>query len=141
MVSYEKKSDLEERDTSVDTKDTDSGPTTSNALPLSTFPEGGWRAWSVVIGVYDYFTCPWRLWDNQFCRWLTQFCTFGYLFSASLFRANEIISRQDTQMHMACTMVWYLQYLWLVKLIFLENRFLCSKLSGENEHFLADQVS
>lgn len=63
IVSFEKQSDLEDRDTSMDDKDADfeSGPTTSDAVPLSPFPDGGWRAWSVLLGV-----------------WLTQFCTFGY---------------------------------------------------------------
>lgn len=56
-VSYDKQSDLAERNTSMD-KDVDFRPTTPDT---STFPEGGWRAWSVVLGV-----------------WLTQFCTFGY---------------------------------------------------------------
>ena len=32
-------------------------------------------------------------------------------------------------------------FLWLIKLIFLDNRFLCSNLSGDQQHFLADQVS
>jgi hypothetical protein len=53
IVSFEKQSDLEDRDTSMDDKDADfeSGPTTSDAVPLSPFPDGGWRAWSVLLGV------------------------------------------------------------------------------------------
>jgi hypothetical protein len=48
MVSYEKQSDFIERDTSMDTKDIDFRSTTPDA---STFPDGGWRAWTVVLGV------------------------------------------------------------------------------------------
>jgi hypothetical protein len=53
IASFERQSDLEDRDTSIDDKDTDfeSGPTTSDAVPLSPFPDGGWRAWSVLLGV------------------------------------------------------------------------------------------
>ena len=56
IVSYEKQSDLENRDTSMDDKDTDFGSrqTTSDAVPLSPFPDGGWRAWSVLLGVYVF---------------------------------------------------------------------------------------
>lgn len=57
IVSYEKQSDVEDRDTSIDDKNTDfeSRPTTSDAVPLSPFPDGGWRAWSVLLGVYVLF--------------------------------------------------------------------------------------
>lgn len=62
IVSYEKQSDLEDggRDTSMDDKDADfeSRPTTSDAVPLSPFPDEGWRAWSVLLGVYVFFTYP-----------------------------------------------------------------------------------
>ena len=59
VVSYEKKCDFEDRDTSMDDKDADfeSRPTTSesDAMPFSPFPDGGWRAWSVLLGVYVFF--------------------------------------------------------------------------------------
>jgi hypothetical protein len=54
MVSNEKQSDIEDRGSSMDdAKDADleSRPTTADAVPLSPFPDGGWRAWSVLLGV------------------------------------------------------------------------------------------
>ena len=41
----------------MDDKDTDSESrqTTSDAVPLSPFPDGGWQAWSVLLGVYVFF--------------------------------------------------------------------------------------
>lgn len=56
IASFEMQSDLEDRETSIDDKDTDfeSRPTTSDAVPgvpLPPFPDGGWRAWSVLLGV------------------------------------------------------------------------------------------
>lgn len=57
IVSYEKQDDLEDRDTSMDDKDAadfESKPKTSDAMPLSPFPDGGWRAWSVLLGVYVF---------------------------------------------------------------------------------------
>ena len=42
----------------MDDKDAnfESRPTTTDAVPpLSPFPEGGWRAWSVLLGVYVFF--------------------------------------------------------------------------------------
>ena len=61
IVSYEKQSDLEDRDTSMDSKDADfeSKSTTSDAVPLSSFPDGGWRAWSVLLGVCVFLAYPW----------------------------------------------------------------------------------
>ena len=57
IVSYEKQSDLQNRGISMDDKDTDSESrqTTSDAVPLSPFPDGGWQAWSVLLGVYVFF--------------------------------------------------------------------------------------
>ena len=134
IVSYDKESDFEDRDTSIDAKDVDFGskPTISDAVPLSPFPDGGWRAWSVVVGVYVFFIYSWyQFQNNKFYRWLTQFCTFGYVFLL-LFSGNFMTSqRQDTQTHLGCTMVSSRNILWLVKLI-LENRFLCSYLFGDH---------
>jgi len=48
MLSYEKQDDLGDRNMSMDSKDTDSRPTTPDPVPPS---EGGLRAWSVVLGV------------------------------------------------------------------------------------------
>lgn len=75
MASFCNEKDLETRDIQAATKELEYGPTTSDPIPtatkelepygpttkladpipLSTFPEGGWRAWSVVLGVYVYF--------------------------------------------------------------------------------------
>ena len=57
IVSYEKQSGIEDRGISMEAKDADfeSRSTTSDAMPLSPFPDGGWRAWSVVLGVYVFF--------------------------------------------------------------------------------------
>ena len=56
MVSFGNENDLETRDIPTATEEKlEYGPTTSHPTPLSTFPEGGWRAWSVVLGVYVYF--------------------------------------------------------------------------------------
>ena len=56
IVSYEKQSDLGDRDTSMDANaNFERRPTTSEAVPLSSLPEGAWRAWSVLLGVYVFF--------------------------------------------------------------------------------------
>ena len=58
IVLFEKQSDLEDQEISTDDKDVDfeSRPTTSDAF--SPFPDGGWRAWSVLLSVYVYFCFP-----------------------------------------------------------------------------------
>ena len=90
LASYEKQSDLDDHDTSMDAKDPDfeSRPTTSDALPLSSYPDGGWRAWSVVLGVYVFFCLPvvsiYRIID--FADGSTNFALLGTI-SCSSFRA------------------------------------------------------
>ena len=67
IVSYDKES-VEDRDTSIDTKEADfeSKLTISDVVPLSPFPDGGWRAWSVVLGVYVFFFAyPWYQFQNN----------------------------------------------------------------------------
>lgn len=81
IVSYEKQNNLEDRDTSLDDKDADfeSRLTTSGAVPLSPIPDGGWRAWSVLLGVYvlSLLTHGINLQNNDFADGSPNFALLG----------------------------------------------------------------
>lgn len=123
IISYEKQSDLEDRNNSMDA-DFESSQTTSDAVPLSPFQEGGWRAWSVVLGVYVSclpIVSIYRI--IEIADGSPNFAPLGMFSCSSL--GNFMTSQcQDIQTHLGCTTVSSRNIIWLVKPIFGEQIFM-----------------